>query len=270
MFLRLPRPVFDTPDPAPQPDPTPPTPVAADPPAADPAPEPTPAPTGEPPKWALQRIQEEASARRAAEARAAAAEAMLARANPAAPASAPQPPQPQNPQPLPAAVHAQAEQIVLDQAREDIMNAGSAEFGAARMNEIASIARACNATGNDFIADLVALNRGEAHKTLALLAKEPAELTRLANMNSRQRIAELAKMSVRNAAPAPAPAPAADPAPAKPAAPAPKGISKAPPPAPPIAPTGTREVTDWRSDDASEDEFTKGFNETFAKRMARR
>jgi len=46
-------------------------------------------------------------------------------------------------------------------------------------------------------------------------------------------------------------------------------VSRAPNPPPPVDP-GASKTIDWRSDEASDAEFTAGFNETMLKRHPRR
>ncbi len=234
-------------------------------PAADPAKKP----------WYIERLSHESArarqaeeARAAAERRAAEAEALArelqARAGTANPnpgqAPAAQPPvQTRTAPDFETAVQREAAQRMMAQSRTDIINQGYATFGKARFDDTANILAAVGAVGDDFLSDVLAIDRANAHKTLAAIASDPENASRLAQMDSRTRIAELARMTF-----------AAQPAAAEPKpAPAPKQASKAPAPAPSLTPAATRTV-DGYDDKASDEEFTRQFNERMKARGARR
>jgi hypothetical protein len=215
------------------------------------------------PKWAIKRITDEMAAKRAALERAEAAEK---RANEAlalaeslrgqrAPQPTPTPFQPQPAQFSQADVQREAVRMRLHEDTTEVLTKGMAAYGPAFRQSL-DILNAANVVNNDeFVADLIAVDRANAHVVLSNLAKEPERAATLASMNSRQRIAELTRMSM---------APAAKDT--KPSAP---GVSRAPAPAPHVAPSSSN-VKDWRVDDASDDEFDRGFNEMRAKRNRRR
>lgn len=238
-----------------------PEPAAGDPPAA-----PEPAQHGNKGKspWFLERISEESAARRAAEQRASDAEAMLQRLQNAGgqgdPPAAPKAPAPA--QDFESAVTAEASRREVARQCNTVASAGFSEYP--DWAEKTNILGAVNAATPDFVMDVVAVDAANAHKLLYQLANDPERAARLAAMEPRRRTSELTRMAMTAAAPA-ADAKPADPKPAVP----PKTASRAPAPAPQVTPSASK-VVDWRSDEASEDDFTKGFNEMMEKRSARR
>lgn len=163
-----------------------------------------------------------------------------------------------------ALVQQEAARLRMGETRQQIIRDGYATFGGAKFDEDARILSAVGCVGDDFIADVVAVDRANAHKTLATLAAEPETAAHLAGLDSRSRIAELTRMTMAKAEPK------ID-NPIVPIVPkvAPKAVSKAPAPAPVVDPSASK-IVDWRADEASDEDFTKGFNETMAKRAARR
>lgn len=263
---------------------TPPAAVVADPAAADPPPpasdaEPEPAVVPAPAEhgnkgktpWYMTRISEESNARRVAEERARIAEEALARqpnGGAAAPAAEPARPAPQPiQQNFETAVRTEAQRLRLYEDTVAVKNAGLAAHP--DFNSSLNILTAIGATEDDFVQDVLAVDRANAHEIFHKLALDPEKAAVLAGMSSRARIAELTRMTM------PAAAPAADPKvdpkpPAKaPAAPAAKQVSKAPPPAPPVEPSAVK-VVDWRADTSSEAEFQAGFEDMMKRRNARR
>lgn len=216
------------------------------------------------PLRAKAREAEERAAR--AERELQAAKDMLARRSPATaadqpattpPAAVPVPPAAD----FQAAVRAEAAQQRLVEDVFSINVAGARQFGTVwneRVNALASY----GADTYDFMADVLAVDRANAHVILDEIARRPDLGMSLAGMPSRQRVVELAKMSAAKSA-----APAIT-EPAKPATPA-KAISKAPPPPPALEPSSTK-VVDWRSDDASDADFSRGWEENQKTRNYRR
>jgi hypothetical protein len=264
------------PDPAPEPAPTPePAPVATAPvpePAPTPEPEPTPAPVeSSKTPWFVTKIAEESARAQealtkvaAAERRAAEAEALAKRLQDAPkageqPQHTPTAPAPQPPAQadFDSAVQRAAAAQRMVETRNEIIRNGNAAFGGAAFNNSANILAAMGCATDDFISDVVAIDRNNAHKLLSDIAANPENAARLAQLDSRSRIAELARMTA-------APAPVAT-APVKPAVVA----SRAPAPAPAIQPS-TSVTKDWRSDEASDEEFHNGWLETMAKRRGNR
>ncbi len=266
-------PVYSPPDEAVSSDAAPPGPVvvadpaaaapAADDAAPDPALEPT-KPAKEP--WFLKRIAEESAARRAetdrataAERRAAVAEELATRLQQAKPAADSPPVPPSAPRDdRQAEIRAEAARQRFYEDTVDIRNKGIAQFGASFV-EALNILGAVGLTSDESVADVIGVDRANAHVILEKLAKDPERAATLAQMSSRQRIAELTRMTM------PAPAAVADPKPA----PSPKSVSKAPAPAPIVQPSAVK-VVDGYSDAASDEEFTAKFNERAKARFALR
>lgn len=195
--------------------------------------------------WFLKRISAEAEARRLAEQRATDAEAMLERLQAG---KEPDPATP--PQDIDRLVNSRAAALRLADDRNALVQAGQTKFGASEFNQAAEIAAACGCVSDDFVADVLAVDRSKAHEIYMKLAEEPERAAQIAQMDSRRRIAELTRMTMTINAPA-APAPKA------PAAPA-KQVSRAPAPPPPVEPSATKTVP-WYSDEASDADFDKGF-----------
>lgn len=242
--------------------------LGAEPPAPEP-PDPEP-PAPEPEKadgrknpWYLKRIADEAEARRVAEQRATDAEALAARlqAGKELPAGDPPRATPQQPnQDFNAAVRSEAQRIRLSEDSSAVRDAGMREFGN-NFGQSLSILTAVGATSDDMVLDLIAVDKANAHKILANLAKDPEKAASLVGMDSRRRIAELTRMADAIVAPkSETQAPKA-------AAPG-KQVSRAPAPPPPVDPSSSKTV-DWRSDEASEEEFQRGWEAENAKRSAR-
>jgi hypothetical protein len=258
---------------APEPVVVEPAPIVADPPAPDPAPDPAvvdPAPEPAPaaplaaeqpptiPVKTFQRVVAEVREdRRQADARAQAAEqrasdlqAIIDRmqadptAAPAAPRPAAAPAAPAAPNDFQAAVKAQAAKDRLYEDTVAVRAIGNGKF--ADFEQSLGILTAIGATSDDFVSDLLAVDKEGAHVILDKLAKDPEKAASLVTMDSRRRIAELTRMTVAPAAAA-APQPAA--APAAQAAPA---ISRAPAPAPRIAPVAQAQEVDPTTPEGNE------------------
>ena len=231
-------------------------------PVADPVVEPE-APKPPPPKWMLDRISEETRKRQAAEQATETerkgrtdAEALAARLQQGTNA---QPAARQEPQVDMALVNQVANQQRMAEARQQIIRDGYAAFGGAKFDEAANILGAVGCVNDEFIADVLAVDRTNAHKTLAALAAEPETAARLANLDSRSRIAELTRITMAKAAPVVEPIVKV----------VPKVVSKAPAPAPIVEPSASKTV-DGYADDATDEQFTKQFNARMKERTARR
>ncbi len=245
--------------------------LSADPPSDPPNPDiqldpPAPEPKidGRKDPWFLKRIADESARARAAEQRASDAEALAARLQASGNPPVADPPRVPNlpPEDFNASVRAEAQRMRLSEDSTAVRDAGLKEFGA-EFGQSLGILTAVGATSDDMVLDLIAVDKANAHKILASLAKDPEKAASLVGMDSRRRIAELTRMADAITAPTsstPAPKPGATP---------PKQVSRAPNPAPPVDPSASKTV-DWRTDDASDEEFDRGFKETMAKRSARR
>ncbi len=231
-------------------------------PVADPAPEPVvEAPKPDKKPWFLERISQESAkaqdaTRRLAEAerRAAEAEALAARLQAGKDPTVT--PQSAGKTFTQAEIRAEAERLRFHEDTVAVRDAGLGQFGQS-FNETLSVLNAVGATNDDFVSDVLAVDKAGAHVLLDRLAKDPEKAVALAGMTSRQRIAELTRMSVAKTESEP-----------KPTVPA-KAVSKAPPPAPKIEPSAAK-ARDGYADDASDDEFTRQFNERMKARSARR
>jgi hypothetical protein len=115
----------------------------------------------------------------------------------------------------------------------------------------------------DFVSNVMdVVGREHTHEVMHQIAQNPEQAAALASMSPARRIAEITRISMTPAAKPVEP-------PAAPATPPARTVSRAPNPPPKVEPSATREV-DWRSDEATDAEFDRGFQEMVAKRNARR
>jgi hypothetical protein len=138
---------------------------------------------------------------------------------------------------------------------------GEEAFGKGDFDAVVQNLTAYGADNDEFIRQVMAVDRSNAHALLKEIAEDPARAIGLVNMNPTQRIAELTRMSIGSKT--------AKVAPEAPAKPASKAISAAPKPAPAISSSSSTAV-DWRSDKATDKEFDAGFDEMMKRRAARR
>jgi hypothetical protein len=264
-------------DPVAAPDPAtaPAAPAAGDPPAPVLAPRPV------DPRTLIGQISEQREKRRAAEERAERAEReanearqLLARlqqsAPPAAPGATPPipPAQPSYTPPEPAQPdHAEIDRLATEKVvmrdLQGVSQAGAAKFGPAWNDTIAAL-NAYGVNTIDFVAGVMEVDRSRAHEIMHDIAQDGELAIQLAQMSPVQRIARITRMAAAAESKTKSDSTAA----AAAAAPAPK-VSKAPAPAPAIDP-GTTKTVDWRSDSASDEEFSRGWNENMKTRVARR
>lgn len=255
--------------------------VTADP-AVDPAPElpleahPEPAPKPRAPDPLISTItglraknrelesRAERSERQAAEATAL-AERLARRDDPATPPRA-EPVAPSQPQ-FEQAVRTEAQRQRIAEDSVSILNAGNSTF-----RDFAESRNILTALGafetDDFVSDLVAVDKSSAHLLIDKLAKDPERAAAVVGMDSRRRIAELTRMAMTAPAAAEAPTPGGAPPP-KPAIPARTAVSRAPAPAPAVTPSTHKEI-DGYSDDATDDQFTEKFNRRMKERSVAR
>lgn len=159
-------------------------------------------------------------------------------------------------------VEARAAARQMQRDREDLINAGNNAFGAEVFNNAAGIAATAGCVSDDFVSDVIAVDRANAHEIYMKLAEDPERAHALGRMDSRRRISELTRMAD---AIAKEKTTKTSPLAAKPA---PKQVSKAPAPPPPVEPT-TAKIVDWRNADSEED-FQRGWEENMKKRSTRR
>jgi hypothetical protein len=162
-------------------------------------------------------------------------------------------------------VDQRARAIVLARDFRAVSDAGLKTYGAGWDNAV----RALDAYGinnDEFVASVMEIDRDHTHEIMHAIAQDGEKAVALAAMSPARRIAEITRMSMAKSEPKIE----TDGAP-KPAAPvvAAKTVSKAPAPAPALEPSASK-VVDWRDDKASDDEFSRGWNENQAKRHARR
>jgi len=127
-------------------------------------------------------------------------------------------------------------------------------------NDTVSALTAFGVNTPDFLVDVIEIDPANAHKIMHDIAQDGERAVQLASMSKARRIAEIAKMTVE-----PVRAPDGKFAPKEP----PKQVSKAPAPPPPVTPSASKDV-DWRQDAASDEDFTRGFDEMMRKRSNRR
>ncbi len=244
--------------------------------AVEPPIEPTAAPK-EVPAALLARISKEAAGRREADQRAAVfekraldAEALAARLSATAPKGGPELP-PVSPAARgesdadrQAAIRAEAQNQRFYEDTVDVRNRGMAVAGQKFIEALNVLGAANFTTNNEAVADVIAaVGKENAHQMLIDLSKDFEKADALAQMSSRQRIAELTRMSL--AKPTETAVSAVDGGPQPP----PKQVSKAPPPPPPVQ-TSTTKVKTAYSDEMDDDEFTACWKERLEKRGLRR
>ncbi len=235
------------------------------------APEPDPAPQPSKKPWYLERISQESARAQdaaaklvAAERRAADAEALAERLRLGSDQTQRQEPQQRTHEPdRQAEIRREAFALRLAEDSMEVRNRGIAEYGASFVESL-GILQAVGAVTDDFVSDVLAVDKSNAHKIFDQIAKDPERAATLAAMSSRQRIAELTRMSVASTV-----ASTAVPAPVPAATTPQKTVSKAPAPPPRIEPTASQ-VKDWRLDSSSDEEFDRGFDEMIKNRRIKR
>lgn len=147
-----------------------------------------------------------------------------------------------------------------------VKTAGVAKFGAS-FSDMLNTLTAIGATTDDFVLDVLTVDKVNAHVILKTLADEPERAASLAGMNSRQRIAELTRMAM--AEPQKGGRAAQD-------EPTARAVSRAPAPKPIIQPSASANEGDWmdpeKLDKMSEDEanamFSSRWNEKYLPRKS--
>ena len=161
------------------------------------------------PKWAMDEITTQRAARRAAEEATAAKDReienlrqMVERsakdgtgAATTTTTGAPQRTNFANKEEFDRAVETAAQQREFARSTQDVFDAGIKDFE--DFQESLNIMTAVGATSDEFAADLVAVDKTNAHKIIHELAQTPELSKRLVAMSSRQRVAELTKMSMK-------------------------------------------------------------------------
>jgi hypothetical protein len=165
-------------------------------------------------------------------------------------------------QPQPDDVDRRAAELVFQRDAQLVSETGLKTYGQGWVDAVNAL-NAYGVNSADFVSSVIEIDRTKAHEIMHAIAQDGEKAIALANMTPARRIAEITRMAMAPAAQKTDPTP-----PVVPPAPVQK-VSRAPAPPPPVDPSASK-VKDWRSDEASDDEFTAGFNETMAKRAARR
>lgn len=206
--------------------------------------------------WFMKRIAEESAGKQQALERAAAAERRAAAAEALAeqlqrdknPDQKPPPrTEPRNDNDMEARINARAAQQRLMEDSQEIRNRGIREFGG-DFEQSVRMLQAANAVTDDFVADVIGVDKQSAHVILHRLGKDPDKVAALVDMPRVQRIAELVRMNMEKPSDA-------DP---KTNTTTPRTTSRAPAP-PPAINSSNKTTKDWRNAD-SDEEFSKGWD----------
>lgn len=233
------------------------------------------APASTAPKWALERIGEETSKRQAAEQ---AAREAIERANTfeeitrrlqAAGKDGQQPAERTSPAPQPTAsddaeIDRRAEHKLFVRDVDAMRQEGLKSYGAQFMEAIQAL-NAVGAANDDFVAQVLAVDKANAHSLINGLAHDLEKAASLVRMDPARRIAELTRMSMAQAAATPKTEakPAPEPKPA---------LSRAPAPKPSIAPLAAAPEVDPTTpegnDKMSDRQFEDWYKSKYIKRTA--
>lgn len=238
--------------------------AAVDPPVAVDPPEPAPAVDPAkplPPKWAIDEITRERTARRtetaareSAEAKLRDAEAMLERLQkgektPAVASARAADPSPDR---YNADVAAAASRQRMYEDAEQVVSVGQRTFK--NFNESLNVLTALGVTNDDFVGDLIAVDKANAHVMVDKLAKDPERAVQISKMSPKARISELTRMAMSEEQPKVAAVAERVPKVA--------AVSKAPAPKPALDPAGANPA-DWMSDEADDETFFQGFKRKY-------
>jgi hypothetical protein len=159
-----------------------------------------------------------------------------------------------------AEINAAAAQQRLMEDSAEIRNRGIKEFGA-EFEQSVRMLQALNAVTDEFVADVIGAGKDTAHAMIYRLGRDPDKVETLVAMNPRQRIAELARMTI---------AMENQPEGGKTAATTPAGTKTSRAPAPPPAIASNNKTTkDWRTAD-SDKEFSDGYDAYMKARIKQR
>lgn len=159
-----------------------------------------------------------------------------------------------------AEIERKAEYLVFKREVGQVQQRGMEKYGSSFNDTIRALA-AVGADNDAFVSQVLAVDSSKAHELLNSLAQDLEKTATLVSMDPNRRIVELTRMATAT--------PKVETKVAEEPKVPPKVVSKAPPPAPIVEPTTHKEI-DWRSDEASDEEFDKGYWENMKKRNARR
>lgn len=155
----------------------------------------------------------------------------------------------EEPTDIDALVDARAEQKLFNSDCNAVAERGGLEIDG--FNSKLDVLRSLGAINDEFLKDIFAVDKANAHKILDSLANEPERANLMIRMDSRKRIAELTRMNMAETV--------------KPAVPAPRsGVSRVPPPKPQIDAVGDDlGATDLSNDKMSDAEWSKLWNKKY-------
>jgi hypothetical protein len=151
-----------------------------------------------------------------------------------------------------------AAQLVVNRDIQNVNEQGMRDYGS-QWNDTVNALSAFGVNNPEFIVDVIEIDRANAARIMHDIAQDGERAVALANMSKARRIAEIARMTTSTE---PARGPDGKFAPQKEQ---PKQVSKAPAPPPPVSPSATKDV-DWRADDATDEQFSRGFDEMMERR----
>ena len=159
------------------------------------------------------------------------------------------------------AVKAQAAHDRLVEESTAVRDAGMAEFSDfGNSLDILSPERGIGLTTDEFVAELLAVDKSVSHKILDKLAKDPEKAASMASMDSRRRIVELTRM---------ADALKVEPKPIV-EAPKPAPISRAPAPKPAISPLAAAPEVDPTTPEGNDKMSDRQFEQWYKNKYLRR
>lgn len=152
-----------------------------------------------------------------------------------------------------------ATELNFQRDAQAVKDAGAKSYGD-RWDGYVNILASLGLDTMEFVSSIMDVaGRDKTHEVVHEIVQDPVAAAALARLSPVRRIAELTRMAERMTNKSAAPATSAS------AAPPAKTVSKAPPPAPRVE-SNAGQMTDWRSDKASDDEFSKGWNERYLRR----
>ena len=171
-------------------------------------------------------------------------------------------------------VDRRAAEMIFARDAQTVSENGIKQYGQSWVDAVNAL-NAYGINSPDFVSSVIEIDRTNSHNIMHQIAQDGEKAMMLAQMTPARRIAEITRISMALAAPktetkTAVPELATEtPKTAPKATAAPKAVSKAPAPPPPVEPSASK-VVDWRQDDASDAEFTRGLEETLKRRQGMR